>query len=359
MKKLICLAALLLVMTLPARGAEIPKDLERALPEGAGELLKDVDLTGADGLSGGLSAIWERIGDSVGEILRQRVRGAASVLLVVVLCGAVEGFCQGTGAGKAALFLPMAGALSVTLATAGSLDSLMGLGGQTISQLSEFSRVLLPILAAVTAASGAVTTATVQQVATVFFVDLLLRLIDGLLLPLVYLYVGALTAAACLPENRLGAIAEALKKVITWILCTALLLFTVYLSVVHVISGAADGATVKVAKAAISGVVPVVGGIIAEATETVLVGAGLLKNTIGVFGTLAILAACVYPFLQLGIQYLLYKLTAFLAATVGAPGLCKLIDGLGGAFGLVLGMTGSCALLLLISVLASVAAVTP
>ena len=50
---------------------------------------------------------------------------------------------------------------------------------------------------------------------------------------------------------------------------------------------------------------------------------------------------------------------AFLAAAVGAPELCKLIDGLGGAFGLVLGMTGSCALLLLVSVLSSVAAVTP
>ena len=115
----------------------------------------------------------------------------------------------------------------------------------------------------------------------------------------------------------------------------------------------------KVAKAAVSGAVPVVGGIIAEATETVLAGAGMLKNTIGVFGMLAILAACAYPFLQLGVQYLLYKLSAFLAAAVGAPELCKLIDGLGGAFGLVLGMTGSCALLLLVSVLSSVAAVTP
>ena len=84
-----------------------------------------------------------------------------------------------------------------------------------------------------------------------------------------------------------------------------------------------------------------------------------MKNTIGIFGMLAILAACIYPFLQLGIQYLLYKLTAFLAGAVGAPGLRKLIDGLGGAFGLVLGMTGACALLLLVSVLSSVAAVMP
>ena len=192
-----------------------------------------------------------------------------------------------------------------------------------------------------------------------FFADLLMNLINGLLMPMVYLYIGAMTAGACMSESRLWTIAEGVKKAITWILTSSLLLFTVYLSVVRVISGAVDGTTVKVAKTAISGVVPVVGGIIAEASETVLLGAGMLRNTIGIFGMLAILAACAYPFLQLGIQYLLYKLTAFLAGTLGTPGLCKLVDGLGGAFGLVLGMTGGCALLLLISVYSSVAAVMP
>lgn len=359
MKKCLCLLALVLAMTVEARAAEVPRDLTDALPEAAEELLEAGDLSGAAGFSGGLGRILQQMGGQAGEVLRQRLRGAASVLLVVVLCGAVDGFYQGAGSGKVTVFLPMVGALSVTLLTAGSLDSLIGLGAETIGQLSVFSKTLLPTLAAATAASGAVTSATVQQVTTVFFVDLLLQLIHGLLMPLVYLYIGALAASAMLPENRLGAVAEALKKVVTWMLCTALLAFTIYLSVVRVISGAADGATVKVAKAAISGAVPVVGSIIAEASETVLAGAGLLKNTIGVFGMLAILAACAYPFLQLGVQYLLYKLTAFLAATVGAPALCKLIDGLGGAFGLVLGMTGSCALLLLISVLSSVAAVVP
>lgn len=359
MKKLICLVFALMALTVCTQAAELPRDLTSALPEGAEYLLDGIDPSDPQGFSGGVGQILERVCDQAGTILRQRVRGAASVLLVVVLCGAVDGFYQGAGSKKVTVFLPMVGALSVTLLTAGSLDSLIGLGAETIGELNVFSKALLPTLAAATAASGAVTTATFQQVATVFLADLLMELIDGLLMPLVYLYIGTLTASCCLPENRLAPIAEGLKKIITWILTTALLLFTVYLSVARVISGGLDGATVKMAKAAISGVVPVVGGIIAEASETVLAGAGLLKNTIGVFGMLAILAACAYPFLQLGIQYLLYKLTAFLAAAVGAPSLCKLIDGLGGAFGLVLGMTGSCALLLLISVLSSVAAVSP
>ena len=59
-----------------------------------------------------------------------------------------------------------------------------------------------------------------------------------------------------------------------------------------------------------------------------------------------------------GFQYLLYKLTDFFAAAIGDSELCGLIGGLGSAFGLLLGMVGSCALVLLISILASVAAVT-
>lgn len=357
MKKVLIWIAAVLALTVSARAAELPEELTRAAPEAAEEFLEDADLS-AGGITGALADLAERLGDQVGEVVRQRLRGAAAILLVVVLCGAAEGFFQGSGM-KSPVFLPMAGALSVTLLAAGSLDTLMGLGASTIDDLSAFSQALLPTLAAATAAGGAITTATAQQVATVFFVDLLVKLIDQVLLPMVYLYIGVVTAAACLPENRLGALAEGVKKVVTWLLTGAVLLFTLYLSVVRVITGSADAVTVKVAKAAISSVVPVVGSIISDASETVLAGAGMLKNTIGVFGTLAILAACAYPFLQLGIQYLLYKLTAFLAGAVGAPGLCKLIDGLGGAFGLILGMTGSCALLLLVSVLASVGAVTP
>lgn len=359
MKHILCLAAAFLLLMGSAGAWDVPEELEEALPETAEEWMEGAgeDLEEA-ALDQGLWGIAQRAQEQLRGIVHQRLRGAAAVLLTVILCGAVEGFCPGS-ASPSRFFLTMTGALSITLLTAGSLDSLIGLGAESIDQLAVFSQTLLPTLAAATAAVGAVSAATAQQVVTVAVVDLLVHLIDGLLMPLVYLYIGVMTAGAMLPENRLGAVAELLKKAVTWVLTTLLLGFTLYLSVVRVVSGSADGMTVKVAKAAISGAIPVVGGIISEATETVLAGAGMLRNSIGVFGMLGILSVCIYPFLQLGVQYLLYKLTAFLATPVGEPSLCRLIDGLAGAFGLVLGMTGACALLLLISVLSSVAAVVP
>ena len=352
------LILVMLLLTVPSFAAEVPRELEESLPRQAAEILDQVDVSDVTGFSSGIRQILEYLSRRTGAVLRNQIRGAVSVLLAAVLCAAVENLYQGSG-GRFPVYCSMAGALTVAALTAGSLDSLIGLGSRTIEELNLFAKALLPTLAAATAATGSVTTATFQKVTTVFLVNLLLQLIDGLLMPLVHLYIGVLTAAGCLAEPRLTAIADGLKRSLTWVLTTSLLLFTLYLSAVRVISGAVDSAAIKVTRAAISGVVPVVGGIIADASETVLAGAGLLKNTIGIFGMLGILAACAYPFLQLGVQYLLYKMTAFLSSVMGASALCKLIDGLGGAFGLVLGMTGACALLLLVSVLTSVAAVIP
>ena len=76
-----------------------------------------------------------------------------------------------------------------------------------------------------------------------------------------------------------------------------------------------------------------------------------------VFGMLAVLCMCVAPFLQLGIHYLTYKVTSALSATVSSGRVAGLIDQIGGAFGLVLGMTGASALLLLISMVSAITAV--
>ena len=93
-------------------------------------------------------------------------------------------------------------------------------------------------------------------------------------------------------------------------------------------------------------------------TATLVASAGILKNAVGVFGMLVVLGMCVVPFLQLGIHYLAYKITAALSATVSGGRVAGLIDQIGGAFGLVLGMTGACALLLLISMVSAVTAAT-
>ena len=103
---------------------------------------------------------------------------------------------------------------------------------------------------------------------------------------------------------------------------------------------------------------PVVGGVISDTAETLLAGAAILRNAAGVFGMLAVLGICVAPCLNLGAHYLLYKGTAALAATAAGSGrLTGLIEALGTAFGLILAMTASCAVLLTVAMVSAVSAV--
>ena len=254
-------------------------------------------------------------------------------------------------------FTPLAFVLVITMTAAGDVQTMIGSGTETMEQLDVLGKALLPTLAAAVAASGGIVSASARQVATVFFSNLLLTLIRNVLLPLVYFYVASAAAGAMLPGEPLKRIAAGIKKVVTWALTGSLVLFTGYLTLTGAASTSADALVLQMTRSVISTAVPVVGGIISQASGSVLSGAGLLKNSLGVFGMLAVLATCLTPFLHMAVQYLLYKVTAFLAGTAGNGTLVELIDALGSAFGLVLGMVGSCALLLLISITSSVSVV--
>lgn len=353
MRKSMLILLLAWWLVAPTWGAELPREVRDALPAAAEEITEELEDPAS--LSEGLSRLWDRALGYVEEAVRQSIGGGVVLLAAAVLCALTEE-CMDAAGGKVH-FVPMAGALAITLAAAGSVKTMMGLGQETVEELNTFSKALLPTLSAAVAASGGIVSASVRQVATIFFVDLLLSLIRGLLLPLVYFYVASAAAGAMLPGEPLKRIAAGIKKVVTWALTGSLVLFTGYLTLTGAASTSADALVLQMTRSVISTAVPVVGGIISQASGSVLSGAGLLKNSLGVFGMLAVLATCLTPFLHMAVQYLLYKVTAFLAGTAGNGTLVELIDALGSAFGLVLGMVGSCALLLLISITSSVSVV--
>ena len=345
MRKILVLL-LLMWCIVPVSAAQIPQDLTDAIPDSARELLDDTDKGDSfTSLNDGLSGLWNRTCKLLIVTVQDSLGGVILVLSAILLCSVAEDCFSAAGGGKLFNPVPLVGTLVILLAVGSNMKNLMGLGEETIQELNVFSKALLPTLSAATAAGGGAVAASVRQVTTVFFSDLLMSLIHSLLLPLVWVFVALSATDAILPSGRLGGIARGLQKGITWLLSGSLVLFTSYL-------------TLRMTRSAIGGAIPVVGSIISDAADTILAGAGVLKQSVGVLGTLTILAACILPFLKLGVQYLLLKLSVFFAATVAPEPLVKLVEALSTAFGLVLGMTGAAAALLLISVASSVMVVS-
>lgn len=347
----LCALAVLTARAAASEGPELAGELKALDPASAA--MVDPSAEGY-GLASGVRRLFSQALESAKGELLAGARSVTAILAGVILLGVAESVTEGSLAGR---WVPVVGALWVTGAAAGDMNALIGLGRETIEAMDALGGTLLPVLCAASAATGGVTAASARQVATVLFSRLLLRLIEGLLLPMTYLYIGLVTADAVLEGDTLATLAQGLKKTIVWGLTGFMTLFTLYLSVTGAVAGAADAAAVKLAKSAMGALVPVVGGILSDAAGSLLAGASVLRGMTGVFGLLAALSVCLGPVLRLGGQYLLYQAASLAASAAGSQRPARLVGRLGEGFALVLAMAASSAALLMISIVSSLTAV--
>ena len=189
----------------------------------------------------------------------------------------------------------------------------------------------------------------ISTTVTVFFDTVLSGAVSSLMIPMLYLFLGLAAGYAATKEPVLGKFRDLIKWGMQWVLKIALYLFTGFLTVTGVVSGNADAAAIKAAKITISGAVPVVGGILSDASEAVLVGAGFMRSTVGVYGLITVAALFLSPFVKMGSQYLLIKLTGGICSSLLKEGPASLIRDFATAMGLVLAAIATQTALLLIS----------
>lgn len=328
--------------------------LEAALPDAAADILGGISVTDALEPENALQRIGAAAKEKLGAFLRRGLKSAGEMLCVILLCAIAETLA-GDGAQR---YVDLGGALGVSAIAVGDVQSFIGLGTETLHTLSDFSKALLPSLAAAATAGGAVTSGAAKYAATALFLDLLITAAGNLVMPIIYAYIAATVARAALGSDALSGATGLLKWLAGSLITVLMLAFTSYLSLTGVISGTADAAATRLTKTAISTALPVVGGIVSDAASTVVAGAAILRNAIGIFGLLAVLCVCLTPFLTLGVQYLTYKAAAALADLISGKRLSALISGIGAAFGMVLGLVGAGALMFFFSVISSVRAVT-
>ena len=327
-------------------------ELDRAAQAYLGSYL-NVDSLSGDSLAAGVQAILTGEGGTLPGILRGAGRSGLLLLAVALLCGFAETVRQElgpTGLDPARL----AGTAAVTLIAAADVHALLGLGREALGNMDTFSQLLMPVVTGACAAAGAPTAALVRQSATLLFLTLLLRLTDALVVPLLYGSIAASAAWAALGNDGLKRLGKLLKWVAGTVLTTLITVFVFYLTVSGAIAGNADALAQKTAKTMLSGMIPEVGGILADAAETVVAGAGTLKGTVGVLGMLCVLGICIGPFLRMGVHYLMYKAVGALTATVTEGPTASLMDDLGGAFALMMGAVGGGGAILYVALITAV-----
>lgn len=280
--------------------------------------------------------------------LQPQIAEAGKVALSVIGAALLASTLK-TWEGKSGQTVQLVTVVGIACLLLSPTNTLIATASDAVGQISEYGKLLLPVMTAALASQGGTATSAALYTATVTFDAVLSSLISAVLLPMVYIYLVLSVVHSAVGDAMMKRLRDLMKSLMTWTLKILLYIFTGYISITGVVSGVTDQAAVKAAKLTISGAVPVVGSILSDASEAVLVSAGLVKNTVGIGGLLVVVAIAIVPFLRIELQYLILKLTAAVCGLFGDKAVSGIVEDFSGAMGFLLGMTGSVCLIFLIS----------
>ena len=257
MSKLILAVALIFALAVPASAVEFTAP---QVPEKGAELMPEDTGSFAAGLMELLrDAVWGLRPD-----LKEASKVSLGVIAAVMMVSLLQSF-----SGSVKTVANLVGATAIAAGLLLSANSLIRLGSQTVTEISEYGKLLLPVMTAAMAAQGGAASSTALYAGTAVFDSVLSSLISRMLGPMVYLFLALSAANGAIGENILGKLRDLVKNVVSWSLKTILTVFTTYMTVTGVVSGTTDAAALKATKVTISSVVPVVGGILSDASEAV------------------------------------------------------------------------------------------
>ena len=172
----------------------------------------------------------------------------------------------------------LAGTVAVAAMLLLSTKSMIRLAADTILEIGAYGKLLLPVMTTALAAQGGISGSAALYAGTALFSSILQSAMNHVLIPGIYLYLALGTGSSATGESLLKKMAQTLKAFLGWLLKGILGVFTTYLALTGVVSGTTDAAALKAAKVTMSTVIPVVGSVLSDASEAVLVSAGLMKK---------------------------------------------------------------------------------
>ena len=351
MKKFIAIVLLIMLIISDCRADEV-KDVTEALPDSVKETVGSIeDITDTQSFIERLTA---SVKQNVSASIKAVIGKVLAVLSVAVLCGIFGVF----GTKEIPEYIPLAACASVCAVCIGDMGSYIRLGTQAVTDISLFSKTLLPAVCSLTAACGNISSAAVRFAASALFMDVFISAAERFIIPLIYAYLALTVAAAAFCDAVLKSIASLIKWACRSLMTLLTLLFTVYITVSGAIAKSGDAVATRLTKTAISSVLPLVGSIISDAASSVVAGAELIKNTVGAFGLAAVAAICISPLTVLFINYLGLKVSEACVNALNVKPVSELVGGIGTAFSMLMGLVGTCGLLMFISLISCIRTVT-
>lgn len=297
-----------------------------------------------------LSRLWRSFADKLKQRVHEEMGFAAKLMALVFLCAFSTSVCTDE---KVRGMIEICAVCAAAALLTGGMNSLTSQTSNAVYRLSDYSKAALPAVFTAAAASGGVSAAAVGYAQAVLGLDVLMSLSQKAVIPLIYATLSLTLADAVFPNPMLTAMGKITKWAAKTLLTAVTLTFTALLGMSSLISTKVDAAAIKTTRTLISGVLPVVGGMLSDASSAVLAAGSVVLSCMGAFGLIAVCAMCAGPFAVLSVKMMLFKAVAAVAESAQSPKLQRLFTGIGSAVGLLMGLLGANAVMLFLSLAAA------
>lgn len=276
---------------------------------------------------------------------------AVACVFGILLCCALLGTLKSTfGEQSLQGVFDLVAALCIATVILIPVSQCVSTAAQTIRDSSGFMVSFLPVFSSLAVASGHPASAVASESLLLALSNALSGISSSTFVPMVDLYLGFCVVGAVAPGVRIQGVAEFVRSIVSWALLLCLTIYVGILSVQGLIANAADNVSIKTAKFVVEGAVPVVGGAISDAVNTVISCAGLLKTATGAYAIVVFLFAFLPPLLECLIWMLAVDISLAAADILGIANLSGLFKAIREALKLLMALLAASALAMIVSI---------
>ncbi len=326
----------------------LPDDLRELLPDG----LFSLDRGSVGAAVGEMSdfsylsrTLLSLIGVRLDDCLSLLVLVAGILLLSAILRCVRTSFCS-EGVGRAFAFCTT---LVITAALLHQTDDTLTSVASYFSSLTRMTNATVPLMGALYAMGGNVSTAVASSAGLSLYVALIEGVIGTTVLPFCGICMALALTRALDPSLRTGTLSATLKKNYTTVISFLMMMLLAMLASQTTLGARSDTLAMRSAKFAAGAWIPVVGGSVGELLRTLSAGVGYLRGTVGICGILLLFLTLLPTLVELFLMRAVWQLSASLADLLGCFEEKVLLDEFASLLGYLIAAVCICSSVLFLS----------
>lgn len=252
--------------------------------------LKDIGVTSPSWRELNSMSFFDIFGSIMNTIQQQSVTPfncVVKIMGVVMLVALINSVKSSLGSSSLTAVLNSVATLTVSIILIQPVCQTIEYSTTIIKLSSDFMLIFIPVMAGIMLTMGQSLQAAGSYTMVMGAGTAVSQISNNILVPLLNTFLGISVVSGISQRVNLSGFCELINKVLKWVLTFTMSVFTAILTMQSIISSSADSAGVKATRFAISSFVPLVGGALSEAYQTVRGCMGMLKSGVGVFAILA------------------------------------------------------------------------